>query len=85
MAVAYFVFLQGLVFIGWAFLAFRWLFAIRTDAAEQAGSPWPSMAIQLRAFRAALIDNRHRSLRRALMLMTALLFALAGFATQIIT
>lgn len=83
-ALIYFLVLQGLAFLIWTILAFRWLFAIRAEAVAQSGSHWPGMAIQLQAFRAGFVDGRYRAHRRALLLMTAILLLLAGISTQII-
>jgi hypothetical protein len=72
-----FLAVQGAVFLVWAVLAFRFLFALRADAVAQSGRTLPSMATQLKAFRGGLIEQRYRRLRVRLMVLTALLIALS--------
>lgn len=68
---------QGLLFLLWAVIAFRWLFALRAEAAAAAGSPWPGPRVILRTFRGALLAPRHAAARRRLAVLTLLLLGLS--------
>ncbi len=83
-ALVYFLVLQGLAFLVWSILAFRWLFAIRAQAVAQSGSSWPGAAVQLQAFRDGFLDSRYRDHRRWLLMATAVLLVLAAISTQIV-
>jgi hypothetical protein len=65
--------LQLVVFLIWAFLAFRWLFALRADAVKESGSAFPGPASQLRAFRGGLVDERYAKDRVRLVILTLIL------------
>lgn len=67
---------QGVAFLVWAFLAFRWLFAMRADAVARSGQTLPNMATQLQVFRDGFVEPRYRSHRVRLLLATAVLVAL---------
>jgi hypothetical protein len=79
-----FLAVQGAVFLVWAVLAFRFLFALRADAVAQSGRSLPSMATQLRAFRGGLIEPRYRRHRVWLTALTALLLALSALSFVLI-
>jgi hypothetical protein len=64
---------QAAVFLVWAFVAFRWLFALRADAVAESGSIFPGMGSQLRAFRGGLVDRRYAKDRVRLGLLTLIL------------
>ena len=51
--------LQFIVFLIWAFLAFRWLFALRADAVAASGTALPGPGWAVRAFRSGLVDKRY--------------------------
>ena len=78
-----FLAVQG-VFLVWAVLAFRFLFALRADAVAQSGRSLPSMATQLSAFRGGLIEPRYRRHRVWLLALTALLLALSALSFVLI-
>lgn len=61
------------VFLVWAFLAFRWLFALRADAVAESGSAFPGPGAQLRAFRGGLVDERYAKARFRLGVLTLIL------------
>lgn len=67
--------LQGMLFLAWIFVAFRWLFALRADATSESGSVFPGPGSTLRAFRGALVDARYANERVLLGILT---LALAG-------
>ena len=67
--------LQGMLFLAWIFVAFRWLYALRTDATLESGSVFPGPGSTLRAFRGALVDARYANERVLLGILT---LALAG-------
>ncbi|MFC0281099.1 hypothetical protein ACFOHK_15710 [Falsigemmobacter intermedius] len=78
-----FLVLQGLVFLLWAALAFRFLFTIRAEAVARTGTQWPGPLTTLQIFRDALRDPRHAITRRRLLILTLLLLGMtAGFAWQ---
>lgn len=73
--------LQGVVFLLWGVIAFRWLFTLYAEAVAEAGSPWPGPRVMLRTFRGALLGPRHAAVRRRFVILTLLLLGLsAGFA-----
>lgn len=69
--------LQFIVFLIWAFLAFRWLFALRADAVAESGSAFPGPGSQLRAFRGGLVDERYAKDRVRLVILTLILLTLS--------
>ncbi|EKF41610.1 hypothetical protein [Nitratireductor indicus] len=69
---------QGMLFTVWAFLAFRFLFALRNDAVVATGSVMPGLRATLRAFRGALTEPRYFSVRWRLFSTTVLLLLLSG-------
>ncbi len=50
---------QGLIFLTWIVLAFRWLFALRVDAVAESGTALPDPRWALRAFRGGLVEKRY--------------------------
>lgn len=68
--------LQGAVFLLWAILAFRWLFALLADAVALSGRAIPGPSSQLRAFRDGLRAPRYRGQRMALLVLTSMMLAL---------
>ena len=68
-----FLILQGMVFLIWMFLAFRWLFALRADAVAESGTALPGPRWVLRAFRGSLVDERYARDRLWLGILTLLL------------
>lgn len=69
--------LQFIVFLIWAFLAFRWLFALRADAVAESGSAFPGPGSQLRAFRGGLVDERYAKDRVRLVILSLILLTLS--------
>ena len=69
--------LQFIVFLIWAFLAFRWLFALRADAVAESGSAFPGPGSQLRAFRGGLVDERYAKDRVRLVILPLILLTLS--------
>lgn len=67
--------LQFVVFLIWAFFAFRWLFALRADAVAESGSVFPGPGSQLRAFRGGLVDERYARDRVRLVILTLILLS----------
>jgi len=70
--------IQGTVFVVWAFLAFRFLFALRKDAVAASGSALPGLGATLTSFHGGLTEPKYRRQRWALGLATLALFALIG-------
>jgi hypothetical protein len=68
---------QGAVFLIWIFLAFRWLFALRADAAAESSSALPGLGSTLRAFRGGLVDERYGKERVRLGFLTFVLVVLS--------
>lgn len=66
---------QVAVFVVWAYLAFRWLFALRADAVAESGTAFPGPGPTLRAFRGGLVDGRYAKERIRLGLLTVVLLA----------
>src|SRR5690554_7522469 len=78
-----FLVLQGLVFLLWAALAFRFLFTIRAEAVARTGTQWPGPLTTLQIFRDALRDPRHPITRRPPLTPTRLLLGRTpGFPGQ---
>lgn len=75
-----FLVVQGSVFLVWAVLMFRFLFALRADAVAQSGRALPSMGTQLRAFRGGLVEHRYRAQRLRLVVLTAVLIVLSALS-----
>lgn len=75
-----FLAVQGGVFLVWAVLAFRFMFAIWADAVAQSGRLLPSMAAQLRAYRGGLFEPRYRRQRLRLVLLAVVLIALSALS-----
>lgn len=69
---------QGALFLLWAFLAFRWLFALRADAVAESGKAFPGPAATLRAFSRGLTDARYAKERLRLGILTPLLLGLSA-------
>lgn len=70
-----FLILQGMVFLIWTFLAFRWLFALRADAVAESGTALPGLRWTLRAFRGGLVDKRYARDRLWLGILTLILLS----------
>jgi len=66
---------QGVVFLIWAFLAFRWLFALYADAVAESGTILPGLTSATRAFRGGLVDERYAKDRRWLGILTLVLLS----------
>ena len=64
---------QGMVFVIWMFLAFRWLFALRADAVAASGTVLPGPGWAVRAFRGGLVDKRYAKGRLLLGISTVVL------------
>ncbi len=64
---------QGVVFLIWMFLAFRWLFALRADAVAASGTVLPGPGWAFRAFRSGLVDKRYAMDRFWLGILTLVL------------
>lgn len=69
---------QGLVFLLWAVLMFRGLFALRRRAVARSGRMIPGPGATLDGFAAFLRDPEFRRERNRLGLVTVLLFALVA-------
>jgi hypothetical protein len=61
---------QGVVFLIWIFLGFRWLFALRADAVAESGATFVALGASLRAFRRGLVDGRYAKDRVRLGILT---------------
>ncbi len=66
---------QGMVFVIWMFLAFRWLFALRADAVAASGTVLPGPGWAVRAFRGGLVDKRYAKDRLWLGISTVVLLS----------
>lgn len=64
---------QGVVFLIWMFLAFRWLFALRADAVAASGTVLPGPSWAFRVFRSGLVDKRYATDRFWLGILTLVL------------
>ncbi|WP_108483481.1 hypothetical protein [Oceaniglobus ichthyenteri] len=77
---ALFLILQGGVFLLWAVLAFRWLFAMRAEAVARSGRAFPGFSTQIAVFRKGLSHARYHRQRVRLIWLSAILFALSVVA-----
>lgn len=50
---------QGVIFLIWTVLVFRWLFALRADAVADSGNALPGVGATIQAFRGGLLDKRY--------------------------
>jgi len=50
---------QGIIFLIWTVLTFRWLFALRADAVADSGNALPGIGATIRAFRGGLMDRKY--------------------------
>ncbi len=66
---------QGMVFVIWMFLAFRWLFALRADAVAASVTVLPGPGWAVRAFRGGLVDKRYAKDRLWLGISTVVLLS----------
>lgn len=66
---------QGVVFLIWMLLAFRWLFALRADAVAASGTVLPGPGWAVRAFRGGLVDKRYAKDRLWLGISTVVLLS----------
>jgi|GEM_PF-1295250 len=79
-----FLIVQGLVFLVWAVLAFRWLFALRAEAVALSGRTLPNMATQWRVFRAGFTHPRYHRQRVQLGVLTVVLLALSAASVWVL-
>jgi hypothetical protein len=68
---------QGIVFLAWAFVAFRFLFRLRAHAVAASGRTFPPVAAQLDAFAAGARDPAFAADRRRLVLLTLAVLTLS--------
>ncbi|HMO72097.1 MAG TPA: hypothetical protein PKC84_10735 [Paracoccaceae bacterium] len=72
---------QAVVFVVWAFVAFRILFRLRARAGAETGLPFPGVGATLRSLAGFLRRPEDRADRRRLSVLTLALFGLtAGIA-----
>jgi len=70
-----FLIFQGVAFLIWTFLAFRWFFALYADAVAESGTILPGLISTTRAFRGGLVDEPYAKDRRWLGILTIVLLS----------